>query len=298
MEIEKEEKSDSGSSGKERNSNLRTRNFDKPEVDEVYPSLNESDKKVDSPEAKAASHCSIEAELSEPKVASHCSIEAELSEPKVANPCSIEAEPSKPQAASHHESTKAKPSNKKNASDGYKSKSFEKNKKIALEFLESLRKAESAYRSQNFAAAAKEFQVSNKLNVALKRTSNTFPIAYGQAIASLKSGSLEAIRTNYTNLKRLTQVENEKVYPFIFYSLAKYQFFLKCDQSEVEYSLKKSLELWRFNLPRLYGPWVLENLFPELYCPFRLRELVLELSQELKTPPPPGDKLLLMNLTT
>jgi hypothetical protein len=192
------------------------------------------------------------------------------------HPTVVAAEPPKEKVASH------------------RSKCVDKaQQKIHQKMSQSLRKAEEALRSNNFSAAAQELQAAKRVNASLTRTNQTFPIAYSQAMANLKSGSLKAIRANYATLKSLTQVKGESVYPFIFYVLAKYQLALKCPALEVENSLTESLQIFRFRLPELFVHCALRDLFPEMSCPLTLRDLVLKLTKELRTPAPPGDTFII-----
>ncbi len=184
----------------------------------------------------------------------------------------------------------AEPPKEKVAS--HPSKSYDKaQQKIHLKMGQSLRNAVKAYRSNNFALAGQEFRAAIVLNASLTGTTHIFPIAYSQAMANLKSGNLEAIRTNYAALISLTQIQSESVYPFIFYVLAKYQFALKCPAWEIENSLTESLQIFRFRLPELFVHATLKDLFPEMSCPLTLRDLVLQL--KLRTTAPPGKIFIL-----
>jgi hypothetical protein len=154
----------------------------------------------------------------------------------------------------------------------------------------SLANAERAYRSNKFTAAVKELHVAKTIaGSEACPVDPTSLIIYWEAIANLRSMSLEAIRTNYATLKSLTQNENKSAYPCFFYALAKYQFVLKCPPSEIEKSLRECSQISRFRLPEMYGKRSMKDLFPELSCPLTLRDLVLKMTQELRTPPPPGD---------
>jgi hypothetical protein len=191
----------------------------------------------------------------------------------------VEAEPSKKKFASYS----TKPDVKALA---------ESLKKLHI----SLGKAKKDYESNNFAVTVKELQMAKTIVGSETRTKldPTVLITYWEAIANLKSRSLEAIRTNYATLKSLTQNENKNksVYPCIFYALAKYQFVLKCPSSEIEKSLRECSQVFRFELPKLFGHVTLGDLFPEMSCPLELRDLVLKLTQELRTP---GDILFLLH---
>jgi hypothetical protein len=191
----------------------------------------------------------------------------------------VEAEPSKKKVASYS----TKPDVKALA------ESF---KKLHI----SLGKAKKDYESNNFAVTVKELQMAKTIVGSETRTKldPTVLITYWEAIANLKSRSLEAIRTNYATLKSLTQNENKNksVYPCIFYALAKYQFVLKCPSSEIEKSLRECSQIFRFELPEMYSHWSMKDVFPEISCPLMLRDLVLKLTQELRTP---GDILFLVH---
>jgi hypothetical protein len=190
----------------------------------------------------------------------------------------VEAEPSKKNLASHP----TKPDLKTQ---------FETNHKLHI----SLCNAERAYRSNKFTAAVKELQVAKTIaGSEACPVDPTSLIIYCEAIANLRSRSLEAIRTNYATLRSLTQNENESAYPCFFYALAKYQCVLKCPPSEIEKSLRECSQISRFRLPKMYASWSMKDVFPELSCPLTLRDLVLKMTQELRTPPPPGDIFLIL----
>jgi hypothetical protein len=184
----------------------------------------------------------------------------------------VEAEPSKKNLASHP----TKPDLKTQ---------FETNHKLHI----SLCNAERAYRSNKFTAAVKELQVAKTIaGSEACPVDPTSLIIYWEAIANLRSRSLEAIRTNYATLRSLTENENKSAYPCFFYALAKYQCVLKCPPSEIEKSLRECSQISRFRLPKMPS-WSMKDVFPELSCPLTLRDLVLKMTQELRTPPPPGD---------